>query len=163
MVYICLEGQFNYSRARELEYDYMTDFLPGRIISSTDATWQGNIKENKPIEEVLDTLYNFNYTGVNVRGYNIYPKDIEGIHTSIEYLMPHGYCLALNQGKDFKFLSVINQERLKVVLVDPYSANDMVMKEGAAITFGPRANDEGHEYFLYQAHFNIYDQACEIS
>ena len=77
--------------------------------------------------------------------------------------MPYGYCLALNQTKDFKFLAVSNYERVKVVLVDPYSTNKVVMKKGAAITFGPRAEDTGHEYLLYQAHFNIYDQVCEKS
>ena len=161
IVYVCLERQYNFTRGRELEYEYMTDFLPGRISSSTDATWQGNIEVIKPIKEVMDTLYNVNYKHVYKQGYNIYPKDLEDIHASIEYLMPHGYCLALNQDKDFKFLAISNQERLKVVLVDPYSANDIVMKEGAAITFGPEANHEGHELFLYQAHFNIYNQACE--
>jgi hypothetical protein len=76
--------------------------------------------------------------------------------------MPPGYCLVLNQTKDFKYLTVMNYERVKVVLVDPYSANGVVMKEGAAITFGPKAYDEGHELFLYQSHFNIYNQACKI-
>ena len=111
----------------------------------------------------MDTLFNFNYTEVYVQGFNIYPKDVENIHTSTEFIMPYGYCLALNQTKDFKFLSVSNYEQVKVVLVDPYSANKVVMKEGAATTFGPGAKDTGHEFLLYQAHFNIYDQVCEIS
>ena len=57
---------------------------------------------------------------------------------------------------------VSNYKRVKVVLVDPYSANKVVMKEGAAATFGPGAKDTGHEFFLYQAHSTIYDKACEI-
>ena len=77
--------------------------------------------------------------------------------------MPYGYCLALNQTKDFKFLAVSNYERVKVILVDPYSANKVVMKKGAVITFGPRAKGTDQEFLLYQAHFTIYDQVCEIS
>ena len=119
MIYICLEGQYNYTQGRELDYDYMSDFLSGWISSSTDATWQGNIEGNKTIEEVMATLYNFNYTDVYAEGYDIYPNNVEDIHTKIEYIVPHGYCLANKQSKKFKYLSVSNQERLKVVVVDP--------------------------------------------
>jgi hypothetical protein len=164
-IYVCLEGQYNYTQGQELGYSYVGDFLSGRslISNSTDATWQGNTEGNKSIEEVMDTLYNFNYTEARVQGFDIYPKDVADIHSSTEFIMPYGYCLALNQTKDFKFLSVSNYEQVKVVLVDPYSANKVVMKEGAATTFGPGAKDTGHEFLLYQAHFNIYDQVCEKS
>ena len=160
IVYVCLEGQYNHKQGRKLGYKYKTDFLPGWISNSTDASWQGNIEGNKPMKEIMDSLYNLKNMDVYIEGYDIYPKNVEEIYTRVEYIMPYGYCHSLKQRKDFKFLAVSNQKRFKVVLVDPYSTNDVVIKEGAAITFGPRANDEGHEYSLYQAHFNLYDQVC---
>ena len=163
LIYVCLEGQYNYTQGKELGYTYEGDFLSGWNINSTDATWQGNNEGNRSVENVMDALYNFNYTEAHVEEFNIYPKDVAVIHSSTEYLMPYGYCLALNQTKDFRFLSVYNYEKVKVVLVDPYSANKVVMKKGAAATFGPRTKGTGHEFFIYQAHFTIYDQECEIS
>ena len=160
MVYVCLDDLYNYTQAKELGYNYVSDFLSGWSYS-TDATWQGNYEGNKSIGEVMNTLYNYNYTEVYLVGYNITNKYYEEIQSRIEYIMPHGYCLALNQTKDFNFLAVSNYERVKVVLVDPYSANKVVMKKGASITFGPRAKDSDHEFLLYQAHFRIYDQVCE--
>ena len=163
MVYVCLEDQYNNSMGYYLDYQFRDDFLYGKTLYTWDATWQGNTDGNWSIEEVMDTLYNTDYSNVVIAGVEMFPNT-EAIHTRTEYIMPHGYCLVLNQTKDFKYLTVQNYERVgvKVVLVDPYSANSVVMKEGAAISFGPKANDEGHEYFLYQAHFNIYNQECEI-
>ena len=164
MVYVCLEDQYNNMQGYELGYGYRDDFLSGSNIDTwEDATWQGNTDGNSSIEEVMNTLYKANYSNVVIAGIEISPIQ-ESIYTRTEYIMPHGYCLVLNQTKDFKYLTVQNFERVgvKVVLVDPYSANGVVMKEGAAITFGPKANDEGHELFLYQSHFNIYNQACKI-
>ena len=165
MVYVCLEDQYNNTQGYELGYEFRDNFLSGmNLYTWEDATWQGNTDGNSSIEEVMDTLYNTNYSNVEIAGVEMFPN-IESIHTRTEYIMPHGYCLVLNQTKDFKYLTVQNYERVevKVVLVDPYSANSVVMKDGAAISFGPKANDEGFEYFLYQPHFTIHDQACEIS
>ena len=160
MVYVCLEDQYNNMQGYELGYQYRDNFLSGMNFDTYDATWQGNTDGNRTIEEVMNTLYKTNYSDVVIAGVEIFPIE-ESIHTRTEYIMPHGYCLVLNQTKDFKYLTVQNIERVKVVLVDPYSANGVVMKEGAAITYGPTPYYDEHEYFIYNAHFNIHDQACE--
>ena len=73
MIYVCLEGQYNYALGKELGYTYDSDFLSG-FTWGTDATWQGNNEGNKSIAKVLDTLYNYNYTEVHLVGYNISNK-----------------------------------------------------------------------------------------
>ena len=165
MIYVCLDDLYNHTQGNELGYPFMSDFLAGWSwnIDSNDSTWQGNYEGNKSIGEVMETLYTSDYTYVWIQGFNVTNKVVEDIQSRIEYIMPHGYCLALNQTKDFKFLAVSNYERVKVVLVDPYSANKVVMKEGATTTFGPRAKDTRNEFLSSHAHFKIYDQACVVT
>ena len=110
-MYVCQAGQFNFSLGIKLGYEYMRDFLPGWIDGSKDVTWQGKNASYQTIEEVMDSLFNYDYSDDYIEGYNIYPN-VKDIPSSTNYIFPHGYCLLLDKTHSYNFLSVFTQKKL---------------------------------------------------
>ena len=114
-IYVCLEGQFNYTLGLQLGYPYLSYFLAGWINGTKDASWKGISSDYKTMKEVKDALYSYNYSNIELEGYDIYPN-LKNISSSTRYIFPHGYCLLLDQSISYDFTSVFTKRNLKGTL-----------------------------------------------
>ena len=155
-IYVCLDLHFDHEQGKKLGYSYQTEFLAGKAKDSKDATWHGKEKELKTINDTLKVLYNDDYANINFTGFDQF-DGVEEIPSQGKFILPYGYCLLLNQKRAYKFLYMTTQTKIRIVLVDPYSVNSVVLKESALVDVGP-TNHDGHSYDLFKAKFVIYDQ-----
>ena len=93
----------------------MSYFLAGWIPNTKDATWQGNFTDFKTMKEVMDALFTYNYSNVELEGYDIYPN-LKNISSSIRYIFPHGYCMLLDKSSSYDFTSIFTKRKLKGTL-----------------------------------------------
>ena len=63
LIYVCQDGQFNYSTARSNGYRSLTQFLIGMIQYQDNLSWNGK-NENKTFEEQKEEIYEYNYTSL---------------------------------------------------------------------------------------------------
>ena len=153
-----MEQPFNYEKSRKLGYSYQTDFLAGKAKTSKDATWHGRGDEIKYINETMKVLYNDDFSNISFQGFDGFysSEEIPGVRT---FILPYGFCLLLGHKRLYKFVALKTQTNLRVVLVDPYSSNSVVLKESVAVDVGPTLQDE-HSLSLFKAKFEIIDQVC---
>ena len=77
------------------------------------------------------------------------PEEIPGVR---KFIFPYGYCLLMDPQRSYKFQELKTQTRIRIVLVDPYSANSVLLKEIVAVHVGPINQD------VFKDKFVIYDQ-----
>ena len=157
-VYVCLDDHFDYEKGRKLGYDYELNFLGGRSVHSKNATWHGKDSELKTINDTLRVLYNDDFSNISIEGYDTLDV-FEEIQGERKFIIPYGYCLLLNPKRAYQFLEVKTVAQIRIVLVDPYSDNGVVLKEGVAVDVGPTVQDE-HSYDVFKAKYVIFDQVC---
>ena len=66
-VYICQEGQYNFTRSKQIGYEILSDFLIGNLDNSNNLSWRGNKGDmDIDIEEMLGFLFQHNNSNTTV-------------------------------------------------------------------------------------------------
>ena len=137
LIYLCQEGQFNYTEARKIGYSYLTDFTMGKIADSNNYTWNGRYG-NISYHEIQDRIYNTDYNDVELlNSHTGELNDFKKADTKMVYFAQFGFCLNIESTK--KFTNVRNTARSELYLVDPAGANKLSMYDSnaAKIIIGP--------------------------
>ena len=155
-IYVCQEGQFNYTKAKDIGYRSLTEFTMGKLNESNNYTWNGKFG-NISFEDIRAMIFNANYSNIGILTSNT--GDIFDYNYAEKeeiYIAPHGFCL--NILSDYKITSVTATEKSTFHLVNPTGANKLRMfdKENKKIEFGPTQNGF-FEGLLYEVEVNLYD------
>ena len=156
LIYLCQDGQFNFTEARNIGYQTLTLFTMGKLNDSNKYTWNGRYG-NISYHEVQDRIYNFNYSNVKVLNSKTGDSsDLEIADTEMVYFAPLGFCLNIMPTN--KFTVIENTKKSELYLVDPAGANKLRMFESndAKTHFGPTG--EGHyDDKIFEIEVKIHD------
>ncbi len=138
LIYVCQDGQFNYSTARSNGYRSLTQFLMGMIQNQDNLGWNGKY-ENKTFEELKEEIYEYDYTSLVAQtGKSVNEKaDAE---SEVIFIVPFGICTKLKQ-TNFTTL-VKSTERNSLYLVDPAYLNRLKIlgNHNVKLGFGSMGN-----------------------
>ena len=165
LIYLCQEGQFNYTEAKKIGYGHLKEFTMGKLLGSGyNYTWNGRYG-NISYHEIQDRIYNNDYS--NVSTWNSETGDLNEngyyyVDTKMVYFAPLGFCLnMLNITK--KFTDVAITEKSQLYLVDRAGANRLRMygSNVAKILFGPTdLGEKGIDSFFNSHQCN---QFCSVN
>ena len=156
LIYLCQEGQFDYTEARNIGYRSLTEFTMGKLVDSDNYTWNGRYG-NISYHEIVELLFNADYSNTIAMESNTGDiLDYDYAHEDLFYILPKGFCLNVTSTK--KVLSITITKKSVVYLVDPYAANEISIygSKVAKIKFGP--TDIGfYEGVLFDIEVEIHD------
>ena len=156
LIYVCQEGQFNYTKARDIGYRSLTEFTMGKLNESDNYTWNGKFG-NISFDDIQFMIFNKNYSNIIVLISNTGDLlDFNYADLELIYIAPHGFCI--NVTTNNKITSVMSTEKSTFHLVNPTGANKLRMfdKENKKIIFGPTQNGF-FEGLLYEVDVNLHD------
>ena len=156
VVYTCQADQFNFTNARSQGYPYLQAFLIGNLTLKLNNTmktsWNGK-DGNLTYKDLESYMFTHNYTNLNV---------YDDIDPSMKktLLLPQGICMKLNITKSKPTISLITKQKVEVIAVDPYKANDVWTEKDpdSVTTIGPHT-ESLYENGIFELEYTVHDSA----
>ena len=160
-IYVCQEGQFNFTEAKNIGYESVYKFSMGNLIDSDYYTWNGRYG-NISYHEIQDTIYNTGYTNILVVNSNGDLSDYNLADTEKVYFAPLGFCLFIEPTKKFTSVNKIHEKSV-LYLLDPLVNNKLGVfgTNFDKISFGPTNVAGYYEGKDFQIEVNIHDLSIQ--
>ena len=116
IVYICQEGQFNFTSSKMTGYVHHYRFLAGWNDKSEDPTWKG-VDGNTSFARLFNELYTFDYSSVH--GMQKLDGKMKAVKAEKDFILPNGFCVTMNLAHKFTSLRITSAVNVKIILVHP--------------------------------------------
>ena len=141
---VCLKDFYNFNKGSEFGYNWMSNFLAGRISNSTRQTWKGK-NGSSTFENLLEALYNKDFNQVSVTSPH-----------QLLYVFGRGFCLETKSVlKKQKVKSYSKHVRLYIV---HRSTDTQIIRDQTPLIFGPTSNST-FDYKVYKLFYEVLDNS----
>ncbi len=161
VVYVCQEGQYNYTESQIHGYNYNTDFASGELSrpNSNNETfsWKG-LAKNWTFGELQTKLYKQNYSNFFINEY-----DNEGqkeIRNKTMFFPAYGFCMKLLEySTTHLYVYTYTQSKFRFFIVDPSLQNNLMIinVENGKGSFGNTG--ALYDYHYYEVKIKLYDSS----
>ena len=151
LIYICQDGQFNYTQSKLHGYTDMTYFTNGYNDDLDNYTWKGKYR-NRTFKDLQELLFNSKDPNFVAAVGNSW----EEIETEKMYLAAFGYCTKVQLQGNYIYLQAT--QKSSFYMVDPYTENSLIIYklDNGKGSFGPISNNL-YEYFIYALEISLHD------
>ena len=150
VVYVCQEGQYNYTESKTQGYNYNTNFASGELNRpnsyNESFSWKG-LTKNWTFGELQTKLYKHNYSNFYINEY-----DNEGqkeIKTETMFFPAYGFCMKLVEySPTHLYVDTYTFSKFRFFIVDPSLQNNLMI-----FNVGNGKGSVGNTGALYDFHY----------
>ena len=154
LLYVCQDGQFNYTESKQNGYQDLNFFTSGYNDKLKTYTWKGK-HGNRTFKDLQELLFNSDYSDFVAATGN---EDVPWEHADKEkvYLAAFGYCMKVQLQGNYMYLQAT--QKSSFFMVDPYTQNKMIIYklDNGKGSFGPSSSNL-FEYYFYTLEISLYD------
>ena len=155
IIYVCNLNQFDFTHARYYGYQYVEDFLTGKIENNSGiSTWKGKFG-NLSYKEIQNQFFKYGsnpkYT-IKSSEFERKDHDMELVEKDIVYLAKYGFCAKVNNYHSL--ISISASKNSQLIIVDTAKDNRInpIGMENTDIQFG-MIKEKKDEKDLYDNNF----------
>ena len=155
-IYICQEGQYNYTRSRSFGYRFNNNLLAGYLVNATTLHWKG-MHKNESFESMKKSIFQYNYSDVIIANRNDLDFAGDIIKTKLTFVNPYGFCLKLENFTKAMNILVKTATIVKVIFTDSNIADEMSVLEQQNSYVESRLKYESLKAAIYSVRYEVHD------
>ena len=154
LMYICQEDQFNYTKAKQMGYESISDYLSGFLNGTDTPTWIAHSRGYENGTELLENLYEHDYNDLDIVQYD------RSHNASKVFLLPYGFCMkvenvTLNISAQFH-----SKKTVKLLILDPYQSTNFRAEQilGKSIQLKGHEKTGLYEFSWHKVSYILFDE-----